>query len=65
MRLNSTMHKIWMVWNDGQEIILPKWPWRLYCVARGHSITDDSCGIPEHRLCWVCDKPMPNKPTNC
>lgn len=35
---------------------------RLICERDGHRVIDDMCGIPEHRVCAVCSRSMPNSP---
>lgn len=35
---------------------------RLICERDGHRVIDDQCGIPQHRVCAVCAKSMPNSP---
>jgi hypothetical protein len=35
---------------------------QLICQLNGHYVIDDMCERPEHRVCLVCHKPMPNEP---
>lgn len=35
---------------------------QLICQLNGHYVIDDMCERPEHRVCLVCQKPMPNEP---
>lgn len=36
----------------------------LICELKGHQVTDDQCGIPEHRYCLVCGVRQPNAEIN-
>lgn len=70
MRLGGRIHRFWLAWHDwyvtiaGHEIALPSWPWRLYCRIVGHRVSDDQCGRPEHRYCWVCSASTPGAKVN-
>lgn len=40
--------------NELQDLIQAK------CTLEGHYPTDDHCGRPEHRYCYVCLTGLPN-----
>ncbi len=58
--MSPRLRRFWLAYADWYvtvgrvEITLPRWPWRLYCAARGHQVVNDQCRRPEHRFCGVC-----------